>query len=416
MTRRFRNVAAATWTLLALAAGPVRAQETRTPPAFTLAEAERLALASHPRLAAAEAERAVAEGRARQAAALPNPVVGYTGDELGGRGDGAQHGVFVEQIVPLGGTLRLRREVIAREAEALGVAAGTARAVLLITVRQAYYAAVAAAQRVEVRDKLLALTDEGVVVARQLFNIGSVDRPDVLTAEIARERAKLAAESARLARARAWSDLRAAIGQTSLPEQPLEAAFDASLPALDRASLVEEALLSAPEVRAAEARLREAEAAVASARRERAPELEVKAGPHSVWQWEVKAGIRVPLFDRFQGGTAAAIARRTQAAATVQSVRLDLERRMNTAYERFATARAAAESYRAAILPRAEEAYALYLTKYREMAAAYPQVLLAEQALQDTSEQLLAASEAAWQAAAELRGFAATGSMNGEVK
>jgi hypothetical protein len=41
----------------------------------------------------------------------------------------------------------------------------------------------------------------------------------------------------------------------------------------------------------------------------------------------------------------------------------------------------ASEAYRWEILPRAEEGYRLYLSRYREMAAAYPQVLVAQRTL-----------------------------------
>jgi cobalt-zinc-cadmium efflux system outer membrane protein len=67
----------------------------------------------------------------------------------------------------------------------------------------------------------------------------------------------------------------------------------------------------------------------------------------------------------------------------------------------------AAEAYRSEILPRAEEAYRLYLSRYREMAAAYPQVLVAQRTFFELSTEYLESLDEAWRAALRLQGFLA---------
>ena len=49
---------------------------------LTLAELERRALARNPTLAQAASEVDAARGRAKQAGLLPNPTIGYSGDEI----------------------------------------------------------------------------------------------------------------------------------------------------------------------------------------------------------------------------------------------------------------------------------------------------------------------------------------------
>jgi cobalt-zinc-cadmium efflux system outer membrane protein len=59
------------------------------------------------------------------------------------------------------------------------------------------------------------------------------------------------------------------------------------------------------------------------------------------------------------------------------------------------------------MLPKAEEAYRLYLARYREMAAAYPQVLVAQRTFFEMSNEYLEQLDEAWRAAIELQGFLA---------
>src|SRR5262249_15133682 len=76
-------------------------------------------------------------------------------------------------------------------------------------------------------------------------------------------------------------------------------------------------------------------------------------------------------------------------------------------YADYLTALRDAEAYRSEILPRAEEAYRLYLTRYREMAAAYPQVLVAQRTFFEMSTEYLKSLNEAWRGALQLQGFLA---------
>ena len=72
-----------------------------------------------------------------------------------------------------------------------------------------------------------------------------------------------------------------------------------------------------------------------------------------------------------------------------------------------------AEAYRTDILPRAEEAYTLYLSRYREMAAAYAQVLMAQRNLFELSAEYLDRLRQAWQSAIRLQGPLAGDALDG---
>lgn len=65
---------------------------------LTLAALEDMALRNNPTLVQARAQIEAARGRARQAGLLPNPLIGYTAEEVSGGPiiRGGEHGFFLE--------------------------------------------------------------------------------------------------------------------------------------------------------------------------------------------------------------------------------------------------------------------------------------------------------------------------------
>ena len=87
-------------------------KEALSRPAMNLSDFEQLALANNPTLQQADAITRRSAGLARQAGLFPNPIAGYAGEEIrGGSYGGGEQGAFVQQTIPLGGKLGLRRQV-----------------------------------------------------------------------------------------------------------------------------------------------------------------------------------------------------------------------------------------------------------------------------------------------------------------
>src|SRR5581483_1288980 len=81
-------------------------------PAMQLNQFEQLALATNPTLRQANALVRQSAAQARQIGLLPNPVIGYRGEEIrGGQFGGGEQGGFVQQTFVLGGKLGLRRNI-----------------------------------------------------------------------------------------------------------------------------------------------------------------------------------------------------------------------------------------------------------------------------------------------------------------
>jgi cobalt-zinc-cadmium efflux system outer membrane protein len=403
---------------------PVKAQAaaTQAPQSLTLARLEQLALENNPTARAAQAVIDAARGRARQASAWPNPTAGYAGEEIPLRGSSdarGEHGFFVEQTIPLGGKLSLGRAVFERAADE-----GTARAELqrqriVSSVRALFYQVLTTERRIEVHERLAALGSEATGVTAQLFNVGAADRPDFLESEIETRRVQLELNAARNQAFAVRQQLAAVVGVPDAATRPLAGSIDQALPELERDTTLQALIERSPQVQAARAAIARAQAQTALARRETYPDVFLRGGAAYNrergeetrrpvgWEGQIEAGISIPLFNRNQGGTAAARAEETVAQAELTRLQLALRAQAASEFATYLTAIRSAESFRADILPRAEQAYTLYLARYREMSAAYPQVLVAQRGLFEMAREYLNHLEDAWRSALRLQGLLA---------
>ena len=402
--------------LMSVLAGALYGQE-QTP--LTLADLEKIALEKNPTLVQANAEVEAAKGRAKQAGLLPNPTIGYSADEFAlraGEGRGKQ-GVFVEQRLPLGGKLRLSRAVFEQEVREGEANRQAQRLRVVNSVRSLYFEAIVAQRRVAVREDLERLSQEAVDVSQQLLNVGAADRPDVLESEIEAREANLALVDSRNQRFHTWLALTTMIGEPGLPLRPLGLGKETAVPELNRDREVERLLSDSPQILAAKARIERAELSLRRARRENVPDLVLKGGSHYDrernpengravgWEGFVEAGISIPIFNQNQGNIATARAQLDRAQAEGKRVELALRGQLSGVFEAYLTSLRTADEYRLNIIPRAEEAYRLYLSRFREMAAAYPQVLIAQRTFFQTSARYLSALEQAHRAAVQIQGL-----------
>jgi cobalt-zinc-cadmium efflux system outer membrane protein len=183
-------------------------------------------------------------------------------------------------------------------------------------------------------------------------------------------------------------------------------------------------LRESPEMKAALAGVERAKAVVSRAKAEPKPDIFVRGsvgyshefaeffGGKTGWESRVEAGVRVPLFNRNQGNVAASRAEQVAAEREVTRVELALRTRMADAYNRYLTSLAISSRYNRELLPRAQRAYDMYLAKFRQMAAAYPQVLISQRTLFQLRTESVAAQVELWQSVAQLRGLLLTGGLN----
>jgi outer membrane protein, heavy metal efflux system len=406
-------------------------QQTRVlGPPMTLADLERMASQNNPTLAQAESAIRASQGRRRQAGMWPNPTVGYQLEEGSFRAfnEKSEHSFFIEQTIPLGGKLGKSRRIFEQEVAQAEIEAAAQKQRVLNTVRMLYYEALGAQQRLDLRAELARIAREAVKTTSELLNVGQADRPDYLTSEIEAKQVELDLINAENEFEQVWRLLTSAAGSPDIKPARLVGNLEEGLPRLDQDTLMATLLRESPEIKSARAEVERARAVLARARAERVPDLflrggigysnerletstgpsDRKTGPEA----SIEIGITLPIFNRNQGGITAAQAELAIAERELNRLDLALRVRLARAFRDYNNARSAVERYRLVMLPRAERAYQMYLASFRQMAAAYPQVLISQRTMFQVREDYLDALVSLRQNAISIEGFLLTGALD----
>src|SRR5580692_5509979 len=399
-----RFVLSFAWALL-LVALPGRAQTPVTEQkTITLEELQQMALQKNPTFGQSAANIQAAEGRKKQSGLYPNLTVGYQGEQIrGGSFHGGEQGFFVQQDIVLSGKLGLNRKIFDQELKQAETEAEEQKVRVVTNVRMSYIQALAAQQTLELRQTLSKLADDAVQTSHQLANVGQADAPDILEAEVEAQQAQLAVSMAEQNRQRVWKELGAIVGNPRLPLIKLEGKLE-DTPTVNADELVEKIVNESPVVRIADLGVKRAEAALARAKREPIPDLQLRGGMQQNGellsdgspvglQGFADVGVRIPIFNRNQGNIATAKADTERAKREVERVKLVLRERAASVVQNYTFSQIAVERYKNQMIPRAQKAYEMYTKKYQEMAAAYPQVLISQRTLMQLEVSYITALE-----------------------
>lgn len=392
-------------------------QDLPTGPALKLDDLEQMALSRNPTFLQVNADIRAAEAAKKQAGLYPNPTVGYYGDEIrGGSFRSGKEGAFISQTIILGGKLGAARQTAEQQRLQAVTNAEAQRDRVLSSVRSLYYEVLAAQRLVQVRGRLLSLAKDAVETSHQLGNVGQADRPDILQAEVEAEQADLDLASAKQDYQTLWQTLAATAGNPDLPLSRLDGDLE-NIPQLDQQEWLTKMLNDSPQIKYAQQEVDRAKAFLNEAKKAPIPDLQITANlsqdneplePLTARTGIVggaQVGVQLPLFNRNQGNVEKAKADLDRSQAEVQRVQLDLRRQTSMLFHDYATARVAAERYRDSMLPRAQKAYELYRANYQNMAAAYPQVLIAQRTLFQLQVDYIHALETVWMSALQIQGY-----------
>ena len=394
-------------TAVLMVALPSQAQTPASEPkTITLEELQQMALQNNPTFAQSAANIQAAEGRKQQAGLYPNPTVGYQGEQIrGGSFHGGEQGFFVQQDIVLGGKLGLSRKIFDQELKQAQTEGEEQKLRVVTNVRMSYIQALAAQQTLDLRQNLSKLADDAVETSHQLANVGQADAPDVLESEVEAQQAQLAVIMAEQNQQRVWKALGAVVGNPRLPLMQLEGKLE-DTSSVNADELVEKIVNESPAVRIAELGVKRAEAAWTRAKRETIPDLQLRGGlqqngellsepngrPVGL-QGFADVGVRIPIFNRNQGNVATAKADTERAKREVERVKLVLRERAASVVQSYTFSQTAVDRYKNQMIPRAQKAYEMYTKKYQDMAAAYPQVLIAQRTLMQLEVSYITALE-----------------------
>ena len=388
---------------------------------MTLDELQQMALRNNPTFAQSAANVQAAEGRRQQSGLYPNPTVGYQGEQIrGGSFHGGEQGFFVQQDIVLSGKLGLNRKIFDQELKQTETEAEEQKVRVVTNVRMSYIQALAAQQTLELRQHLSNLAEVAIQTSHQLANVGQADAPDVLESEVEAQQAELAVTMAEQNQQRVWKALSAVVGNPRLPLTSLEGNLEDTLP-VNADDLVEKIVNDSPAVRIAELGVKRAEVALTRAKREPIPDLQIRGGMQQNGellsepngrpvglQGFADVGVGIPIFNRNQGNISTAKADVERAKHEVERVKLVLRERAASVAQNYTCSQTAVDRYKNQMIPRAQKAYEMYANKYREMAAAYPQVLIAQRTLMQLEVSYITALETFATSAVSLQSYLLT--------
>lgn len=400
-------------------------------PSMRLEDLEKMALERNPTIAQAQSLVDAASGKAQQAGLWPNPSFGANGEHVSKVTGGGALGGFVEQRFITAHKLGLDRKVAQQEQAVQVEHLNAQKQRLLNSVRSLYYQALGDQMLIQVRAELAKLASHAVAVSSELANVGQADKPDLLAAETEAERIQLELVNAQNARERTWRQLAALLNTPTLKPVFLVGSLE-DIPKLDAEQALETIYRESPELRAAEVSVRQSEFSVRRAQVQKIPDIFVRGGLRNNREFgEVgplgptarrglegifDVSVEIPIFNRNQGGVKAAKAEAEHSRLEVLRTKLSLKARLASEYKDYQDAASAVDRYKLRILPKARQAYDLYLSNFRKMAGAYPQALIAQRNLFQFQDSYVAALVTAWQRAIEIQGMLLGGANMGIEK
>jgi outer membrane protein, heavy metal efflux system len=389
----------------------------------TVDDFETAAVKNNPTLKQAEAIADLSAGLAHQAGLWPNPSLGYQGEQIrGGSFGGGEQGGFVQQNVVLGGKLRLRRNVFEQQMAEDEIGLQEQELSVRGAVQLQFYSVLAQLRIVEVQQKLMAIAIDAATTAHQLANVGQADAPDVLQAEVEADQSKLEFVRAQRVYIQSYNELAAIAGDPHMPLALVKGDLNHP-PAIDTDRYLDDLLQNSPSLKRAQQETVRADAELARDKRELIPDLSLRVGVqqnlellepsmHAVGvQSFATAGFQIPIFNRNQGNVQAAKAQAERVRQEVQRIRLQLLQMAQPLLQQYLISRLEEERYRTQLIPRAQRAYELYLGKYQNMAAAYPEVIVSQRTLFQLENSYARTLGELWNTAIQLRSYLLTDGM-----
>ena len=340
---------------------------------LTLRTALSAALRNSPRLRGFDWRVRADEARALQAGLLPNPTLVVEGENFAGSGafdayDAAETTVFLGQLVQLGGKRAKRRRVAMLDRELSGWDYEAARLDVLTETTQRFVAALAARARLELARETLRVARESLAATEARVRAGAASSIEearsavtVETLEIELARREIEFEASRSTLASSWDGEARFVGLSG------RLAEVSALPTLARIS---EALADNPDLARWASEVSKREAALELARANAIPDVTAGLGVRHFNDSNDSAlvfGVEIPLpvFDRNQGGRAAAHAEARSVVAMARARRLSLSRSLIASHSTAEAAFQNARAFEERVLPQARAAYESTQDAYR---------------------------------------------------
>jgi len=369
-------------------------------------------LERNPRLAQVNWAVEAARGLAVQAGLYPNPNISILGDELGDRTGpgGIWTTPMVGQEIVTANKLGISKAAALKAVDQATLTVISERYRIFTDVRQNYFEVVVLQQRAEVLKGLIELAEKSVDNANKLLKAKEVSDLDVVQLEVDLERYRADFDATIKAIPAAYRRLAASVGVNDMPYANVLGDLEIPLPDYNLESLRGYIISIHPDIRSAQIGVERAQLVLKRAEVEPIPNITLSAGytrqnQNRSSDWDIGAGLPVPLWNRNQGNIGAAKAMVSEATYEVVRIENELVNRLATSFATYASARKRAEKYKSAILPRADKTYQLSLKGYHGGQFEYLRVLEAQRAVAEARLEYLRSLGELWRAASEIAGL-----------
>ena len=359
---------------------------------LSVVDLEQMALTSNPSLARAQARVAAAQGNWVQVGLMPNPTVGYSGQQLGSDGRAEQQGVMTSQEIVRGGKLRLNREVAAQEIAKAQQELAVQQQRVVTDVRLTFYDILVAKAQLDVALDLERIADEGINAAEALLRAKEVSRADLLQAQLERENAQIITQNSRNRFNAAWQGLAAVVGRSHMEPVPVTGDLEAPRGEFSWDGTLQQLLGRSPRISVAVAEIERSRWALQRARVEPRPNVTVDGlvnvidnGINGDPDGALLVTLPLPVWNKNQGRIAQASAEVIAAERGLEQLELQLQRQLAPVYERYANARYQVDRYRTKILPVARESLELTRKSYQAGETNYVSLLTVQRTNSQTN-------------------------------
>ncbi|MEI8241843.1 MAG: TolC family protein [bacterium] len=378
---------------------------------LVLTQALALAEARHPELRAAQCGVQAADGRATQAAALPNPALGVEAENFGGSGaerrfDAAEYTAQIEQTLELGGKRGHRRRVATAEWQLSGFDLDAARLDIRAETSRRFVSVLGAQALAELAREAVALAEAVAKTVDARVEAGKVspmeqEKAQILLAQkrIARAQALQVLATARVQLAAQWGSTRPAFEDASgdLP----------ALPSVPPLPVLLARLPGNPDVARWAGELARAQAVLSQEQTARVPDLTVAAGvrrANETDSYTLVAGVSVPLplFDRKQGSIREAESLLARAQQLQRAAEIRAAADLATAHQLLAAATNRVMALRTDVLPRIKAVFDIAQSGYAQGKFTYLDVLDAQNTLVESQAEYISALVAVHSGAVDL--------------
>lgn len=358
---------------------------------FNLSYFQKSALENNPALKQAKLRINFTQGKLNQVGLYPNPEIGYDLEKVdfGTAGDIYDHLLTLQQDIVLSKRIGNAENVFKQELLQANLAYQAQKQALINSINSAFYETLGAQKLIELNQKLYEISKTAVGISNQLYNVGEADEPDVLEAEVEEQKSKIDLDKSINEFNASWIKLLSIAGIDTMKQQQLSGDFLFDSTLINKDSLLTKLLNNNPLIKIAQSEIDRAGYNYNLAHSIALPDLTVKLGGGYSYQklpfknplgFDFSFGLQmpIPIFNHNQGNIMAAEVQTEIAKEDLNRTKLLLQNRFGSVYKNYKNAFDAVKNYKENILTKAEKAYKLYLNSFQQMAASYPQVLIAQ--------------------------------------